>query len=248
MRQPTTANRSELPELGSDASSGVDDDLIPRPAPVVRRADAGEGDDHDDDGNAPARGGPKGQAAAPDLDLGRLVLPGPVSRELGVGALELAWSERGLCRLAFAGPDRGRSDPNRTVVPFELAEPLLAFLEGDAGLDLVASLPLDLRGTPFQSRVWEALAHIPPGEVRSYRQVAQAIGSPRATRAVGQAVGRNPLLLVIPCHRVVHADRRLGGYSGGGPERKRRLLRREGVSTAGGRIVPGQLPLAISGS
>jgi O-6-methylguanine DNA methyltransferase len=85
------------------------------------------------------------------------------------------------------------------------------------------TVPLDLRGTAFQLRVWKVLCSIPYGVTRSYREVAQALGNPRATRAVGQAIGRNPVSIVVPCHRVVGSDGRLTGYGGGLP-RKRALL------------------------
>lgn len=84
-------------------------------------------------------------------------------------------------------------------------------------------LPLVIRGTPFQERVWRALLTIPYGETWSYRDLARRVGSPGATRAVGTANGRNRIAIIIPCHRVVNADGRLGGY-GGGVWRKQRLL------------------------
>ena len=87
-------------------------------------------------------------------------------------------------------------------------------------------LPLDLRGTEFQLRVWAALRGIPYGETRSYREVARALQRPRAVRAVGSANGANPLPLVIPCHRVVASDGKLGGY-GGGLALKAKLLAME---------------------
>lgn len=94
------------------------------------------------------------------------------------------------------------------------------------GLDATIDLPLDLKGTAFQARVWEALRRIPAGEVRSYAEVAATIGSPSAVRAVGTACGRNPAALVIPCHRVVRSDGGLGGYRWG-LEVKRALLEAE---------------------
>jgi AraC family transcriptional regulator of adaptative response/methylated-DNA-[protein]-cysteine methyltransferase len=87
-------------------------------------------------------------------------------------------------------------------------------------------LPLDIRATAFQRRVWEALRQIPRGEVRTYGEIARAIGQPEAVRAVGRACGANPVALAIPCHRVVAADGGLGGYRWG-IERKRRLLEAE---------------------
>jgi len=90
-------------------------------------------------------------------------------------------------------------------------------------------LPLAPEGTDFQRRVWRALLEIPHGETRSYADLARAVGSPRAMRAVGQANRRNPIGVVVPCHRVIAADGTIGGYAGG-LDRKRHLLRLEGVS------------------
>ena len=84
-------------------------------------------------------------------------------------------------------------------------------------------LPLDLRGTEFQQRVWEALLTIPYGQTRSYGEIAQQIGAPGAARAVGLANGHNPIAIVVPCHRVIGASGSLTGY-GGGLDRKRNLL------------------------
>ncbi len=88
------------------------------------------------------------------------------------------------------------------------------------------TVPLDLRGTDFQRRVWLAVAEIPPGETRAYSEIALAVGQPAAVRAVGAANGANPLPLIIPCHRVIGADGRLTGYGGGLPM-KRWLLDHE---------------------
>ena len=87
----------------------------------------------------------------------------------------------------------------------------------------LAALPLDLRGTAFQLRVWAALREIPPGTTRTYTEIAEAIGSPKAVRAVAGACAANPAAIVVPCHRVVRADGEMGGYKWG-VERKRRLL------------------------
>ena len=90
------------------------------------------------------------------------------------------------------------------------------------------SVPLDLTGTAFQRQVWEALRRIPYGQTRSYSQVAQAIGRPTAVRAAAQAIGRNPCLVLIPCHRVLGKDGSLTGFSAGLPL-KESLLRLEGI-------------------
>ena len=91
--------------------------------------------------------------------------------------------------------------------------------------------PLLLEGTPFQQSVWSYLQQIPRGEVRTYQQVAIAIGRPGASRAVGTACGANPLPVIVPCHRVLAANRRIGGFTWGA-EWKRRLLAAEGVAVA----------------
>ena len=91
------------------------------------------------------------------------------------------------------------------------------------------TLPLDLRGTLFQRRVWKALQQIPYGETRSYRQIALQVGNPKAARAVGMANHANPVGLIVPCHRVLASDGSLGGYAGG-TRLKARLLRLEASS------------------
>jgi O-6-methylguanine DNA methyltransferase len=95
-----------------------------------------------------------------------------------------------------------------------------------AGKRMHFTVPLDLRGTPFQSRVWDMLSRIPWGESRSYRQIAEAIGRPSAARAVGRAVGTNPVSIIVPCHRILGSSGKLTGY-GGGLERKAALLKLE---------------------
>lgn len=100
------------------------------------------------------------------------------------------------------------------------------YLAGD--LHAIDGVVVDATGTPFQERVWAALRTIPAGETRSYGQLAAAIGSPGAVRAVGTANGANPVWLLVPCHRVVRSDGAVGGY-GGGPDRKQWLLDHERV-------------------
>ncbi len=87
-----------------------------------------------------------------------------------------------------------------------------------------------LKGSKFQIKVWKYLKKIPRGNVKTYSEVARAIGKPLAIRAVGNAIGKNPYPLSIPCHRVIRSDGSLGGYSGkGGVKRKRNLLKKEGI-------------------
>jgi AraC family transcriptional regulator of adaptative response/methylated-DNA-[protein]-cysteine methyltransferase len=89
-------------------------------------------------------------------------------------------------------------------------------------------LPIDVAGTAFQEKVWQELRKIPPGETRSYADIAAAVGDPKATRAVGTANGSNPVAVLVPCHRVIRSDGTLGGYAGG-LDRKRKLLEAEGA-------------------
>lgn len=100
-----------------------------------------------------------------------------------------------------------------------------------AGSRQTFELPLQPRGTPFQQRAWRALLQIPYGQTRSYRQQAEALGNPRAVRAVARANGANPLAIVVPCHRVIGADGSLTGYAGG-LELKAHLLTLEGARPA----------------
>lgn len=157
-----------------------------------------------------------------------------------IGPLTLCSSEQGLCGIEF-GTDRDVFPAlEKRARQYWEAERLLpdeddGFLQETAGeLEEYFGgrrrdfrIPLDLRGTPFQIRVWEALARIPFGEVRSYKQVAEAVGSPKAVRAVGGANNKNPVPLIIPCHRVIGAGGDMVGY-GGGLEIKRFLLEHEG--------------------
>ena len=115
----------------------------------------------------------------------------------------------------------------RAVSPPEhwIAGRLLDYFDGE--LDALDQIPVDPAGTAFQLRVWAELRRIPVGQARAYQEVAAAIGAPTAARAVGAANGRNPISLVVPCHRVIAADRSLHGY-GGGLWRKDWLLRHEG--------------------
>lgn len=168
----------------------------------------------------------------------------------GIGELSLVWSDKGLVMLSLPTRaaddlaadmvDRGIEAPPFADVPDPYRSVLLAYASGQP-IDPV-QLPVDLRGTPFQVSVWNALRKIPRGSVRSYAGVAADVGSPRGMRAVGMANSANPVAIVVPCHRVVESKLRLGGYSGG-IEMKRKLLGLEGVSVEAGKVIPGQLEL-----
>ena len=134
--------------------------------------------------------------------------------------LHLVVTEMGIRRLGFGEP----------AIPAAANEPGTLLAEAARQLDEYFSgrrrqfdLPLDLEGTEFQQRVWEAVSEIPYGQTRTYAQIASTIGSPKAVRAVGAANGANRVAIIVPCHRVVASGGGLGGY-GGGLELKRRLL------------------------
>ncbi|MCK9801332.1 bifunctional DNA-binding transcriptional regulator/O6-methylguanine-DNA methyltransferase Ada [Pseudomonas sp. MAFF 302030] len=157
--------------------------------------------------------------------------------QCSLGAILVAQSSRGVCAILL-GDDPNvlvhdlqdkfpRANLQGAVPEFEqLIAHVVGFIEAP-GIGL--NLPLDLRGTAFQERVWQALQSIPVGTTASYAEIAQRIGAPKATRAVAQACGANCLAVAIPCHRVVRSDGQLSGYRWG-VERKRQLLEREGAS------------------
>ena len=134
-----------------------------------------------------------------------------------IGPLVLRAEDGRLSGVAFAAAAASRS---REPVLLEAEAQLDAYFDGELRR---FELPLASRGTPFQLRVWEALLEIPYGGTVSYSELAAAIGRPSACRAVGAANGRNPLAVIVPCHRVIGAAGALTGY-GGGVERKRLLL------------------------
>ncbi len=146
-----------------------------------------------------------------------------------VGPLFLAASEKGLVRLEFESREQALNPDAVKLIESRqaLARYLQQLEEYFAGQRREFSIPLDLRGTEFQLKCWRALLEIPYGETRSYGDLARAIGHPQAFRAVGMSNNRNPIAIIIPCHRVIAADGSLCGY-GGGLEIKRKLLEREG--------------------
>jgi methylated-DNA-[protein]-cysteine S-methyltransferase len=139
------------------------------------------------------------------------------SFESPIGTLWLARADEGLGTIAFNGPAHAASDD---ALLTEAEAQLRAYFAGNLRY---FDLPLSLQGTDFQRRVWHAVAAIPYGSRTTYSALGEAIGRPRACRAVGAANGRNPLPIVVPCHRVVGASGALTGY-GGGLEVKRALL------------------------
>ena len=151
------------------------------------------------------------------------------------GWLVVGATERGLCWLALAGTSAEAEASLREEFPLAtlrrdaalkgLVDAAVGVVAG-CGADVGRELALDLRGTAFQLRVWQALRAIPRGETRSYSQLARELGEPKATRAVARACATNRVALVVPCHRVVGASGALTGYRWG-VERKRMLLEAE---------------------
>lgn len=147
-----------------------------------------------------------------------------------VGRLLLTATPRGLSSVWFLKGRPAKIEADWIHDEVALAEPmrqLRAYFDGSLR---EFALELDPRGTPFQRRVWTQLLEIPWGETTSYGVIARRIGRPAAVRAVGAANGRNPISIIVPCHRVVGANGNLTGY-GGGLWRKRRLLEIEGVAS-----------------
>ena len=142
-----------------------------------------------------------------------------------VGQMALAGEGDAISRLYLPGLPLPRLASRESPL---LARGREELLEYQAGARRDFDLPLAPQGTPFQQRVWAALREIPYGQTRSYRELALAARSPRGYRAVGMANHRNPISILIPCHRVVGADGSLTGYAGG-LELKRKLLELEGV-------------------
>lgn len=154
------------------------------------------------------------------------------SMDSPLGPLLLAASAQGLAGVWFSHQRHGPTDERIDSWPTDSGHTVLqaaslqlgAYFEGALH---VFDLPLDLSaGTPFQQAVWQALLNIPVGQTRRYGELASQIGRPSAVRAVGAAIGRNPLSIVVPCHRVIGADGSLTGYAGG-LDRKAALLKRE---------------------
>ena len=155
-----------------------------------------------------------------------------------LGRMIIAATERGICSIQFARTDAELMTGLKREFPFAIRKSddgglkswVQSLLRQMKGGKLDDSLPLDIRATAFQRRVWTYLQSIPFGETQSYSQVAKGIGAPRATRAVARACATNPVAVAIPCHRVVREDGSMGGYRWG-IERKERLLEMEHAAT-----------------
>ena len=170
-----------------------------------------------------------------------------------LGLLMMAATDRGLCSVqigddsATLAAQLAREFPGAKITPMkggrgrkndgQFAAWMQALKDHLGSVSLRLDLPLDIQGTAFQMKVWRYLMRIPAGEVRSYSEVAHAIGKPSAVRAVASACARNRLAIVIPCHRVIRGDGGMGGYRWG-IERKRSLIAQERAAWAGDQKKP----------
>lgn len=144
-----------------------------------------------------------------------------------IGTLILTVDQDAVIRLDLPGEQSPSIQSDfRTALQAEAEKELQEYFRG---VRKSFQLPLNPAGTPFQRKVWQELCRIPYGETATYGAIAARIGNPKAVRAVGQANHRNPIPILIPCHRVVAANGRLGGY-GGGTDLKIKLLKLEGIS------------------
>ena len=157
--------------------------------------------------------------------------------ECSLGSILVAASEKGVCAISLG------DNPNKLGKDLQDRFPKAQLIGGDKHFERVVAkvvgfveapkldldLPLDVRGTAFQRRVWKALREIPAGSTASYTRIAERIGSPKAVRAVAGACAGNAIAVAIPCHRVLHTDGNLSGYRWG-VERKRALLQKELVT------------------
>ena len=160
-----------------------------------------------------------------------------------LGRVLLARTTRGLAGLWFT--EGQRDFPGTLQAPSSPHDVLFRQVEAQLqrywteprGMNANLDVPFDFIGTPFQQAVWQALLAIPHGKICSYGDIARQLNMPKASRAVGMAVGRNPISILVPCHRVVGQNRHLTGYSGG-MHRKTALLVREGHRVQGTRLGP----------
>src|SRR5207253_4982325 len=158
-----------------------------------------------------------------DCPLGRVLV---AATARGVCSVALGDSDAELTAALFAEYPNASIDSKDTVISPSLNLWLSKVLDQLNGHSVRVDLPLDIRATAFQWRVWEELRRIPLGHTRSYQEIAEAIGKPKTVRAVARACAGNHVALVIPCHRVIREDAQLGGYRWG-LERKRKLLETE---------------------
>lgn len=149
-----------------------------------------------------------------------------------IGLLEVTGDENGLHSVIFIDASEEIAAENFSEIPSELKEAILQLTEYFEGKRKVFSLKLNLKGTDFQKKVWARLAKIPFGKTVSYQKIANDLGDPKVIRAAASANGKNPISIIIPCHRVIGSDGTLTGYAGG-LHRKKWLLELESPVTQG---------------
>ena len=153
--------------------------------------------------------------------------------DTSLGLIKLMFEIHELVRV-----EQTQSKQRSGHIPQDVLQPVIDCIEGRRdGLEI----PVKLEGSDFQLKVWEAMRLVPPGEVISYSELAKRAGNVRATRAAGSACGQNPCAIIVPCHRIVRRDRRLGGFFWG-LAAKKTLLEREGLRIQGDRIVDSHDP------
>ncbi|MBN2305705.1 MAG: methylated-DNA--[protein]-cysteine S-methyltransferase [Anaerolineae bacterium] len=147
-----------------------------------------------------------------------------------IGTLAITASDTGITAIQFLDAPPPDQPSNPPIIPPALQTCIDQLREYFAGQRQTFTVPLDMQGTEFQRRVWTELCAIPFGETRTYMQLAEIVGDPKAVRAVGTTNGRNPIAVIVPCHRVIGSDGSLTGYAGG-LWRKEWLLTHEGRPT-----------------
>jgi len=150
--------------------------------------------------------------------------------ETPLGLIQIGADEKGICRIDFWKEEKNQPkedgriwEQKDTSLLLEAQRQLMEYMQGRRK---EFDLPLSVEGTEFQRKVWDELCKIPYGQTRTYGQIAALIGNPKASRAVGMANHHNPVGIVVPCHRVIGADKKLVGY-GGGLDKKKALLELE---------------------
>lgn len=142
--------------------------------------------------------------------------------ETPIGVMQVTASDGAITSVTLLKDVEMKAEAPQNIdaLLLDAQKQLLEYLAGERA---EFTLPLNPKGTPFQQRVWQRLLKIPYGETRSYGEIAEAAGNPKASRAVGMANNRNPILFIIPCHRVIGANGKLVGYGGGLPLKERLL-------------------------
>ncbi|WP_404344109.1 methylated-DNA--[protein]-cysteine S-methyltransferase [Pseudoalteromonas mariniglutinosa] len=156
------------------------------------------------------------------MTIQQVIMPSPMADIIIQG------TERGVCYLGFYPLQQLATSPLSATTHQSILLCIEQLNEYFAKQRQEFTVPLDTQGTPFQQAVWQALSDVPFGTVKSYGDIARTINKPKAVRAVGAANGKNPISIIVPCHRIIGANGKLTGYAGG-IERKQWLLTHEGI-------------------